>query len=90
VFIRHHHERWDGTGYPDGLCGSEIPLGSRIIAVVDAFDAMMSKRAYRRPRSLIDGVKEIRQQTARHFDPEVVAAFLRVLEESGVPVVEDA
>jgi putative nucleotidyltransferase with HDIG domain len=88
-YIRHHHERWDGTGYPDALRGNAIPLGSRIIAVVDAFDAMLSRRPYRRPRTLFEGIEEIRRQAAKHFDPAVVAAFLGVLEESGVPVVEE-
>lgn len=86
--IRHHHERWDGSGYPDRLRGDGIPLGARIIAVVDAFDAMLSRRSYRRPRTIAEAVKEIRSENARHFDPTVVAAFLGVLEESGTPVVE--
>ena len=86
--IRHHHERWDGTGYPDALRGDAIPLGSRIIAVVDAFDAMLSQRSYRRSRTLIGAIEELRRQTAKHFDPVVVAAFLGVLEQSGAPVVE--
>lgn len=89
-FIRHHHERWDGTGYPDALRGDAIPLGSRIIAVVDAFDAMLSQRPYRRSRTLNEGIEELRRQTAKHFDPVVVAAFFGVLEDNGVPVVEEA
>ena len=77
--MRHHHERWDGTGYPDGLSGEEIPLGARIIAVADAFDAMTSDRAYRRAMSEAQALAEVRRQSGSQFDPEVVAAFERAL-----------
>lgn len=89
-YIRHHHERWDGTGYPDGLRGEAIPMGARIVAVVDTFDAMLSTRSYRRPRTLLESVGEIRGQAGRQFDPEVVASFVEVLEEQSIPMVEDA
>lgn len=74
--VRHHHERWDGAGYPEGLAGDEIPLGARIIAVADAFDAMTSARAYR-PASGPDAVlKTIEQGAGTQWDPRVVEAFL--------------
>ena len=77
--VRHHHERWDGTGYPDGLRGEEIPLGARVIAVADSFDAMTSDRAYRRAMSEAAALAELRRQSERQFDPQVVAAFERAL-----------
>ena len=84
--ILHHQERWDGgdgtyAGYPDGLIGEAIPLGSRIIAVVDAFDAMTTDRPYRPGRSAPEAAKELQKEAGRQFDPQVVAAFLEVLAE---------
>jgi response regulator RpfG family c-di-GMP phosphodiesterase len=73
--VRSHHERWDGRGYPDGLRGSEIPLGARIFSVADALDAMTSDRPYRRARPWSDAVTEIAAQSGRQFDPQVVTAF---------------
>ena len=73
--VRAHHERWDGEGYPDGLTGSEIPLGARIFAVADTLDAMTSDRPYRRAGSWGDASAEIRRQSNRQFDPSVVKAF---------------
>ena len=74
--IRSTHERFDGTGYPDALSGSEIPLGSRIIAVCDAFDAMTSNRPYRTAMSLEGALSELRRNVGDQFDPEVVEAFV--------------
>jgi len=71
-----HHERWDGTGYPSGLAGAEIPLSGRIVAVCDVFDALLSRRPYKEPWPLADAVKEIRDQRGKHFDPQLVDAFL--------------
>src|SRR4051812_15618607 len=74
--VRSHHERLDGSGFPDSLRGDQIPLEARIVAVVDAFDAMTTDRAYRRPRSPADAVQELRRFTGVHFDGAVVEAFL--------------
>jgi putative two-component system response regulator len=73
--VRHHHERWDGGGYPDGLCGTDIPLGARIFAVADALDAMTSHRPYRRALDWYLAGAEIIRQTKKQFDPYVVQAF---------------
>lgn len=78
-WVRHHHERWDGSGYPDGLKGEEIPIGARIIAVADSFDAMISKREYRGFISIQDARDEIIRLSGIEYDPEVVRAFNRVL-----------
>jgi diguanylate cyclase (GGDEF)-like protein len=78
--IRATHERWDGTGYPDGLAGEAIPLVARIVAVADAFEAMTSgDRPYRQPRPYADAVAEILACAGTQFDPEVVRAFVRAL-----------
>lgn len=76
--IRHHHERFDGTGYPDGLQGNAIPLPARIFAVVDVFDALTSQRPYKKPMSLEYALDIIRRDSGRHFDPAVVAAFMEI------------
>jgi diguanylate cyclase (GGDEF)-like protein len=73
--IRSSHERWDGEGYPDRLAGEEIPLGARIIAVCDAYDAMVADRPYRRGRSSEDALEELRRCAGTQFDPRVVVAF---------------
>jgi hypothetical protein len=74
--VRHHHENWDGTGYPDGLKGSDIPLGARILSVVDCFDALTSDRPYRRRMSEADALKIIVDRRGTMYDPVVVDAFL--------------
>jgi HD-GYP domain-containing protein (c-di-GMP phosphodiesterase class II) len=73
---RSHHERMDGSGFPDSLRGDQIPLEARIVAVVDAFDAMTTNRAYRKPRTTADAIQELRRCAGIHFDPAVVAAFV--------------
>lgn len=73
-----HHERFDGKGYPRGLKGEEIPLGARIFAVVDAFDALTSKRSYQDSLSYEEALERIGQSRGTHFDPEIVDAFLSV------------
>jgi len=76
--IRSHHEHWDGSGYPRGLVAEEIPMGARVFAVADAFDAMTTDRPYRRALSLEDAVEEIVRASGTQFDPAVVDAFLRM------------
>jgi PAS domain S-box-containing protein len=71
-----HHERWDATGYPNGLAGEEIPLPARITAIADTFDAITHKRTYKDARSIDDALAEIRRVSGTHFDPAVVTAFL--------------
>lgn len=81
--VRSHHERLDGKGYPDGLTGEEIPIEARIIAVADSFDAMISDRQYRKGLSLDTALSELMRGKGGQFDPQVVDAFLKLLEESG-------
>ena len=82
--IRHHHERWDGQGYPDGLAGTEIPMGARIIGIVDAFDAMTQYRPYRAARTMSEAIGELRRERGLQFDPQLVDQFVRVLEWDGL------
>ena len=76
--VRRHHERFDGDGYPAGLAGAAIPLGSRVICVVDAFDAMTTERSYRRARSPEAALDEIRRCSGTQFDPEIATAFVSI------------
>src|SRR2546423_3531311 len=73
--IRHHHERWDGTGYPDTLGGEMIPLQVRILSVADVFDALTSDRPYRDAMSIVEAMELITSEAGRQFDPAVVEAF---------------
>jgi len=82
--IRHHHERFDGTGYPDGLAGQAIPLPARIFAVADSFDAMISDRPYRRARPVQLALEEIEDGAGTQFDPQVVNAFISLVEEESL------
>jgi putative nucleotidyltransferase with HDIG domain len=84
-WILHHHERWDGDGYPDRLPGPLIPLGARIIFVVDAYDAMTSDRVYRGRLSPDEALAELQRCAGTQFDPEVVSALADELELAGVP-----
>ncbi len=83
-----HHERFDGTGYPEGLSGEGIPLESRIIAVVDAFEAMTEGRPYREPVSVEEAAAEIRRQSGKQFDPRVADAFAKLLASGGLELGE--
>lgn len=88
--IRHHHERYGGKGYPDGLVGEKIPIGARILTVVDAYEAMVSDRPYRARLSDNDAVEELKRLSGKQFDPDVVAAFLEVNAESRTLVSQEA
>ncbi|WP_198170441.1 PAS domain S-box protein [Deinococcus arboris] len=87
---RTHHERWDGSGYPAGLCGEQIPISGRIVAVADVLDALMSERPYKRAWSQAAALAEIQTQAGQHFDPQVVRALEHVLNESGPPLADPA
>jgi HD-GYP domain-containing protein (c-di-GMP phosphodiesterase class II) len=78
--ILHHHESLDGSGYPAGLKGTEIPIVSRIVCVIDAFDAMVSSRPYRRGLPLEEAARRLRESSGTQFDPEVVKTFLHFAE----------
>ncbi len=78
-YVLHHHERWDGGGYPQGLAGSEIPLFSRIICIADAFEAMTSDRPFRKKLSLEQAIKELEDNANKQFDPHIVGVFLDTL-----------
>jgi len=80
-FAAYHHEKWDGTGYPKGLSGENIPLEGRIMAVADVYDALVSKRPYKEPFSHEQAVKIIQKDSGTHFDPQIVEAFLNVAED---------
>ncbi len=82
--ILHHHERYDGTGYPSGLKKEEIPLGSRILAVIDAFDAMFFGRPYKKKMKLQTIERELKKQRGKQFDPKIVAYFLKTLKKKKI------
>ena len=88
TLIRHHHERFDGSGYPDGLRGESIPLAARIFAVADAFDAMTSDRPYRDSIGVERALHEIRGGAGSQFDPEVVRTFVEMIEDRPDPDLE--
>ena len=75
-----HHEKWDGTGYPEGLKGEDIPLCARIMAIADVFDALISERCYKKAIPFDQAVEIIRSESGTHFDPKLVEAFL-----AGIP-----
>jgi putative nucleotidyltransferase with HDIG domain len=85
--ILHHHEAWDGSGYPDGLSGTQIPLMSRILSVADTYDAMTSNRPYRTAMSGSEAVEELKRCAGLHFDPDIVDIFLRILDEQATAIV---
>ena len=80
LIVRSHHERWDGSGYPDGLCGEDIPWEARIIACCDAWNAMRTDRTYRKALSYELAVGEMVSNAGRQFDPRVVEVLLQIIE----------
>lgn len=76
-----HHERWDGSGYPNGLAGEDIPLEGRIAAICDVFDALTSERPYKKPWLVSEALDSIEEMSGLHFDPSLVAAFLNIEKE---------
>jgi HD-GYP domain-containing protein (c-di-GMP phosphodiesterase class II) len=74
--VRHHHERFDGKGYPDGLVADKIPLGARIVAVAESFHSMLSELPYKRALTFEDALAELRRCSGMQFDPKIVMAFL--------------
>jgi len=88
AIVRHHHERWDGAGYPDGLDREEIPLGARVLAAADCYDALTSERPFRRALPDEQARRHLRSQAGSMFDPEVVDALLECLDE-GLPQDDD-
>ncbi|NTV62070.1 MAG: response regulator [Oscillochloris sp.] len=89
--ILHHHERWDGSGYPYGLRGDEIPIGARIVAIVDAYDAMMTDRPYRSSLGLDEAVRRLREGRGREWDPDLLDLFISLINEGRLvePRLED-
>jgi putative nucleotidyltransferase with HDIG domain len=79
--VRHHHENWDGSGYPDGLTGTEIPLGARILAVVDCFDALTSDRPYRCRLTVSEAIAILKDRRGSMYDPLVVDVFMELQED---------
>jgi HD-GYP domain-containing protein (c-di-GMP phosphodiesterase class II) len=79
VIVRHHHENWDGTGYPDGLRGENIPLGARVLSLADCYDALTSDRPYRRALSHACAMTMIQERSGTMYDPAIADAFLRIV-----------
>ncbi len=84
-WILHHHEKYDGTGYPSGFKGNNIPLACRIVAIVDAYDAMVSDRIYRKGMSHQDALEELKNESGKQFDPWLVDKFIPILKEESAP-----
>jgi putative nucleotidyltransferase with HDIG domain len=80
LIVRHHHENWDGTGYPDRLRGEEIPVGARVLSIVDCYDALTSDRPYRRALSHDHAVAMIQERRGTMYDPEIADVFARIIE----------
>jgi HD-GYP domain-containing protein (c-di-GMP phosphodiesterase class II) len=87
--VRHHHERWDGRGYPDGLVGDDIPIGARIVSVCDSFDAMTSDRPYRKALSLEHAFAELSRNAGSQFDPACARMLVEVVRSLGQDHVEE-
>jgi putative two-component system response regulator len=81
--IKHHHERWDGKGYPDGLGFEAIPMGARIVGLIEAYEVMITGKGYKAAMPIRDVMQEIRAHAGTQFDPKVAEAFLKILERAG-------
>jgi HD-GYP domain-containing protein (c-di-GMP phosphodiesterase class II) len=88
LYVLHHHENFDGTGYPARLKGSEIPIGSRIVSVIDAFDAMVSSRPYRNGLPLEEAVRRLNEASGTQFDPAVIQSFIPIAQSEMPSVLE--
>jgi HD-GYP domain-containing protein (c-di-GMP phosphodiesterase class II) len=88
LMVKHHHEFWDGTGYPSGLSGEKIPLGARIIAIADAYDTITSERVYKKPRSAESALSEIESCAGKQFDPRLAALFVERMRRQPAPAAE--
>ncbi len=86
-YVRHHHERYDGHGYPDQLSGNDVPLGAAIVGLADAFDTMTSDRPYRQAHTIEQALQEVARCSGSHFHPKVAAAFLRVVKSGEIAAV---
>ncbi len=89
LYVLHHHENFDGTGYPARLKGSEIPIGSRIVSVIDAFDAMVSSRPYRNGLPIAEAIRRLNEASGTQFDPSVIHSFVPIAA-SEMPAVLEA
>jgi len=83
LWIRHHHERWDGKGYPDGLKGEEIEFEARILCVADSYQAMRSDRPYKKGKTVEESIQELLRNAGRQFDPVIVKKFVEFLRKGG-------
>ena len=88
LMVRHHHEFYDGTGYPDRLEGEQIPHGARLIAIADAYDTITSARTYKKARTPEDAFGELERCAANQFDPELVRIFIQTMRRAPRPTVE--
>ena len=78
-YILYHHERWDGTGYPEGLKGREIPVEARLLAIVDVYDAITTKRPYHPGKSMQEVIELFNSEAGKHFDPDLVPIFINLI-----------
>lgn len=84
LYILHHHEKWDGTGYPGGLRGGAIPVEGRLLAIVDVYDALTSDRPYHKGISIVEALRFLRREAGKHFDPEMVEVFCKLQEQKPI------
>ncbi len=89
IVARSHHERWDGSGYPDGLKGTDIPLVARIVAVADVYDALISERPYKRAWTQLEAIREIERIAGSHLDPQIAKAFVALWNDGTIKRIED-